>query len=224
MEGNSSKFPKILLTGGKIKNIPISTIMLFLILLAPVTAQVDYNSQIQPIFDSRCTNCHSGSDAEEDLSLTSYNNLMNGSDDGDVVISYNHYSSLLWIHVNSGYMPPGNNDLTDDQVDLIAQWIDGGALEWLDCDPSIACGQAETCCDGLLYPTTCCETNCDEPIGECGDILAGDLNLDGILNVLDVVLMVNMVLDGGYDEIADMNGDGIINVLDIVTLINAILS
>ena len=52
----------------------------------------------------------------------------------------------------------------------------------------------------------------------------GDLNNDGILNVLDIVIVVNMVLDGGYDEIADMNGDGIINVLDIVTLINAILS
>ena len=149
---------------------------------------------------------------------------MNGSNDGDVIIPYNHSSSPLWIHVNSGYMPPGNNDLTDDQVDLIAQWIDEGALEWLDCDPSIACGQAETCCDGLLYPTTCCETNCDEPIGECGDILAGDLNLDGILNVLDVVLMVNLVLDDGYDYAADMNGDGIINVLDIVTLINTILN
>ena len=24
-----------------------------------------------------------------------------------------------------------------------------------------------TCCDGLLYPTTCCSNNCDAPIGEC---------------------------------------------------------
>ena len=151
---------------------------------------------------------------------------MNGGNSGDVVIPYDHSSSLLWQYVNSGYMPPGNNDLSDAQVDLIAQWIDEGALpEAQDCDPNLSCGQAETCCDGLLYPTTCCETNCDEPIGECGDdTLQGDLNDDGILNVLDVVLMVNMVLGNGYDESADMNGDGIINVLDIVTLINAILS
>jgi len=52
----------------------------------------------------------------------------------------------------------------------------------------------------------------------------GDINDDGVLNVLDVVLMVNMVLDDSYDEIADMNGDGILNVLDIVTLINTILN
>ncbi len=195
--------------------------LLFLILLAPVTAQVDYNSQIQPIFDDRCVSCHGSMGG---LNLTSYDNLMDGGLSGDEVIPYDHTSSELWIRVNSGQMPPGNNDLTNVQVDLIAQWIDEGALEELDCDPTLTCGEAETCCDGLLYPTTCCETNCDEPIGECGDILAGDLNLDGILNVLDVVLMVNMVLGNGYDESADMNGDEIINVLDIVTLINAILS
>ena len=59
---------------------------------------------------------------------------------------------------------------------------------------------------------------------DCPDeYLAGDLNNDGILNVLDVVLMVNMILDDGYEEIADMNGDGVVNILDIVTLINTIL-
>jgi len=199
--------------------------MLFLILLVPVTAQVDYNSQIQPIFDARCISCH-GSGSMGGLNLTSYQNLMDGGQSGDEVIPYDHASSELWIRINSGQMPPGNNDLTDDQVNLISQWIDEGALpEAPDCDPELSCGQAETCCDGLLYPTTCCETNCDEPIGECGDdTLRGDLNDDGVLNILDVVLMVNMVLGDGYDESADMNGDGIINVLDIVTLINAILS
>ena len=188
--------------------------------------QVDYNSEIQPIFSSKCTNCHSGSDAEEDLSLTSYNNVMNGGDSGDVVIPYDHANSLLWQYINSGFMPPGNNDLTNTQIDLIAQWIDEGALSNVpDCDPTLVCGQAETCCNGSLYPTTCCEANCDEPIGECGDVaLAGDLNDDGILNILDVVLMVNMALDGGYEDAADMNGDGVINILDIVTLINTILN
>ncbi len=196
--------------------------ILFLILLVPVTAQVDYNSQIQPIFDDRCVSCHGSMGG---LNLTSYDNLMDGGLSGDEVVPYDHASSELWIRVNSGQMPPGNNDLTGEQVNLIAQWIDEGALEELDCDPTLTCGEAETCCDGLLYPTTCCGTNCDEPIGECGDdTLFGDLNDDGILNVLDVVLMVNMVLGNGYDESADMNGDGIINVLDIVTLINAILS
>jgi hypothetical protein len=31
------------------------------------------------------------------------------------------------------------------------------------------CGQAVTCVDSQLYPTTCGPANCDEPIGPCGD-------------------------------------------------------
>ena len=55
------------------------------------------------------------------------------------------------------------------------------------------------------------------------DALAGDTNGDGILNVLDVVAMVNLVLSGGYDEIADLNSDGTLNVLDVVQLVGIIL-
>ncbi|MBH91087.1 MAG: glucose sorbosone dehydrogenase [Candidatus Marinimicrobia bacterium] len=51
----------------------------------------------------------------------------------------------------------------------------------------------------------------------------GDLNNDGLLNVLDVILLVNLILAQGYSEIADINGDNILNVLDIISLINIIL-
>ena len=101
--------------------------MIALFLLTLVTAQVDYDSEIQPIFDDRCISCHGSMGG---LNLTSYENLMDGGLSGDEVIPYDHASSELWIRVNSGQMPPGNNDLTDDQVDLIAQWIDEGALEF----------------------------------------------------------------------------------------------
>ena len=97
--------------------------------MLPLFAEVDYNSEIQPIFNYSCINCHSGSDAEEDLSLTSYDNLMNGGESGDVVIPYDHANSLLWQYITFGYMPPGNNDLTGEQVDIIAQWINEGALD-----------------------------------------------------------------------------------------------
>ena len=56
-------------------------------------------------------------------------------------------------------------------------------------------------------------------------ILIGDLNEDGLLNILDLVILVNIIL---YDEdgspAADVNGDGVYNVLDVVMLANIILS
>ena len=56
------------------------------------------------------------------------------------------------------------------------------------------------------------------------EIILGDMTGDGILNVLDVVILVNMALGNTEtDLVGDMNGDGGINVLDIVQLVNAIL-
>ena len=96
--------------------------------------QVDYGSQVQTIIDANCTNsgCHTnGGGYQNGLDLSSYNNLMAGdSENGPVVIPLDHANSLIWQKVNSGAMPPGNNpDLSGDEVNLIASWIDEGALE-----------------------------------------------------------------------------------------------
>ena len=53
---------------------------------------------------------------------------------------------------------------------------------------------------------------------------SGDINNDGIINVLDVVMIVNIVLNNEYNELADLNSDETINVLDIVQLVNIILN
>ena len=140
------------------------------------------------------------------------------------------------------------------------------------------CGQTITCCDGLLYPTTCCSENCDESIGECGEcedgeinndnpcnpmecwggvwyeiiidcaeqmgipcdggvyvppeegeccsvcVLLGDINQDGFVDILDAIEVVNLVLNGEYNELVDMNYDGTINILDIIDIIYIILN
>ena len=55
--------------------------------------------------------------------------------------------------------------------------------------------------------------------------ISGDLNADGVLNILDVVILVGIVLDNGeVNFYSDVNSDGVINILDIVTLINLILN
>ena len=55
----------------------------------------------------------------------------------------------------------------------------------------------------------------------------GDVNFDGVVNVLDVVLLVNSILNGDsandYPQ-ADLNEDGLLNVLDVVLIVNIILN
>ena len=54
----------------------------------------------------------------------------------------------------------------------------------------------------------------------------GDVNYDGVVNILDVIQTVNMVLGNQEPnfESADLNEDGEINVLDIIQIVNIILN
>ena len=59
--------------------------------------------------------------------------------------------------------------------------------------------------------------------------ILGDINQDGIINVLDVVTLINFILATDIpteDEswASDLNQDSIINVLDVVLIINIILN
>jgi len=66
-------------------------------------------------------------------------------------------------------------------------------------------------------------------LGDCVEMdfsssLLGDINDDGVINVLDVVGLVNIVLGiEDFNPAGDMNNDGLINVLDVVILVNLIL-
>ena len=55
----------------------------------------------------------------------------------------------------------------------------------------------------------------------------GDVNFDGVVNVIDVVLLINSILNGDsandYPQ-ADLNEDGLLNVLDVVLIVNIILN
>ena len=66
--------------------------------------------------------------------------------------------------------------------------------------------------------------NCGEDEEE---IVLGDLNGDGNIDVLDVVMAINIILSSGGvadNPAIDLNQDGNADVLDIVMLINLILN
>ena len=54
----------------------------------------------------------------------------------------------------------------------------------------------------------------------------GDINLDGQINVLDVVILIDIILDSDneYNLLADLNEDGIINIIDVVQLVSFIIN
>tara|TARA_B100000945_G_C20326072_1_gene570073 strand:- start:459 stop:1121 length:663 start_codon:yes stop_codon:yes gene_type:complete len=54
--------------------------------------------------------------------------------------------------------------------------------------------------------------------------IIGDLNGDGIINVLDIIELINIILDGNYNNVADLNNDGLVNILDVIIYKNIILN
>ena len=55
------------------------------------------------------------------------------------------------------------------------------------------------------------------------DLLLGDINLDEYLNIFDIVILIEIVLNGEYIYNGDMNQDGVLDIIDIVSLISLIL-
>tara|TARA_Y100000590_G_scaffold470664_2_gene667567 strand:- start:2204 stop:3715 length:1512 start_codon:yes stop_codon:yes gene_type:complete len=54
--------------------------------------------------------------------------------------------------------------------------------------------------------------------------LAGDLNADDTVNILDIIQLANLILSSDFNQEADLNNDGTLNILDIVALANIILN
>ncbi|MBC8297650.1 MAG: choice-of-anchor B family protein, partial [Pelagibacterales bacterium] len=52
----------------------------------------------------------------------------------------------------------------------------------------------------------------------------GDVNGDGVLNILDIVTLVNLIILNEFSITGDLNSDGLLNILDVVLLVNIILS
>ena len=87
---------------------------------------VNYSTEIQPIFNANCTNCHGGSGG---LTLDSYSNLIAGN----VLISGNSAESLIIQKLRgtaSGeQMPKDATALSESKINLIETWINEGTFD-----------------------------------------------------------------------------------------------
>jgi mono/diheme cytochrome c family protein len=92
-------------------------------------ATVNFATDVFPIFKDHCIECHGYEDPEHGLQLTSYSNIMAGSDDGPVIKPGDPENSYLVELVTKGRMPKRGKKLTPEQVAIITAWVKGGALE-----------------------------------------------------------------------------------------------
>ena len=112
----------------------------FLILTAALKGQINYTTQVQPIFYNHCLECHVSVNGSGALELDSYEYLMqDDSNNGPVVFPFNADSSLLYrvllrdsvITPNEPIccrMPKNADPLSLEQQTIIYNWINEGAI------------------------------------------------------------------------------------------------
>ncbi|HBQ58414.1 MAG TPA: hypothetical protein DD671_02000, partial [Balneolaceae bacterium] len=113
-----------------------ATISLFLFVgcFMSVQAQVDYEEDIQPIFDQHCTSCHGSNSG---VTLSSYDAVMNsvGSQYGTNIVEPGEPDESPLVDKiepnpeNGARMPQNASPLSDEEIQLIRTWIAEGANE-----------------------------------------------------------------------------------------------
>jgi Planctomycete cytochrome C/Leucine Rich repeat len=123
---------------GHVKKVPVKFLVLpiSLFLCNAVTslfaADVDFPTQVFPIFEKSCLSCHGPEKKKGGLRLDSRAAALKGGDDGVVIVPGDAAKSDLYRRIT---LPSGNDDvmpnkgavLTKAQTDLIREWINQGA-------------------------------------------------------------------------------------------------
>src|SRR5438128_1213824 len=102
--------------------------LLFASLPAIAALPPTFEKDIRPIFKAHCFECHGeGEKLKGGLDLRLRRLMLQGGDDGPVIVPGKHNRSPLFKLVHSGEMPKRDKKLTREQVALIKQWIATGA-------------------------------------------------------------------------------------------------
>lgn len=96
-----------------------------------ISEPIEYSKHIEPIFENRCTVCHSGSIVEGKFDMSSYAGVMKGGKRGTAVVPGKSADSNLFLFCTrqkKPIMPPKSEEpCTPQEVTLIKAWIDQGA-------------------------------------------------------------------------------------------------
>lgn len=95
-------------------------------------ASPNFMDHVLPIFREHCLQCHNANDAEAGLAIDSFGAVMEGGGSGDAVVSGDASASRLYLvmtHDEEPTMPPNQEPISKEKLDIIKRWIDGGLLE-----------------------------------------------------------------------------------------------
>lgn len=110
-------------------------------LMEPITAAIKdpvdentpiYTAYIEPILETKCTNCHNPQKHKGGLDLSSIEAIAKGGENGDLWLAHNPDESLFIKRTslpleNEEHMPPaGKPQLTENEKELISAWIRHG--------------------------------------------------------------------------------------------------
>jgi mono/diheme cytochrome c family protein len=94
---------------------------------------IDFWERIQPLLEARCLECHQGGKAKGGLHLDArHSALTGGKAEGPSIIPGNAAESPLLKRIRSSdedeQMPPKGNRLSSNEIKLLEQWINEGAV------------------------------------------------------------------------------------------------
>jgi mono/diheme cytochrome c family protein len=101
--------------------------------LGAAQAKVDFAKDIRPIFEQNCVMCHGPGKQEAKLRLDQREAALKGGKDGAVIVAGSADKSDLYRRINlprtdGDFMPHEGQPLAKQQIDLIRDWINQGAV------------------------------------------------------------------------------------------------
>ena len=101
----------------------------------PAGAAVDFTRDLAPVLEKKCLSCHNPNLSKGDLSMATLTEILNF--DEEMIVKGRHTESLLYQVAitepgnKKPEMPKKGEALTEDELKLLAEWIDSGAT-WPD--------------------------------------------------------------------------------------------
>ncbi|REJ89614.1 MAG: DUF1549 domain-containing protein [Planctomycetota bacterium] len=86
-----------------------------------------FKQEVRSLLVNECLRCHGGDDTEGEFDLSTRETLLKGGSSGPAVVAGDASRSRLMRlirHEDEPYMPMDSGKLSDDEIDLIARWID----------------------------------------------------------------------------------------------------